>query len=147
MKLRRLSAILVCALSLSSFALAADNDPAPGGHPGGHAGGHPGTGGGHYADGHGTWSAHPGWHGSIQHFNPSYWHGGHWWHGTYGARPGWWWIVGPDWYWYPGAVYPYPDPYTPPDMAAGYWYWCDAYQQYYPYVGACPSGWRVVPRQ
>ena len=34
-----------------------------------------------------------------------------------------------------------------PGMAAGYWYWCDAYQQYYPYVGACPSGWRaVLPR-
>jgi hypothetical protein len=57
---------------------------------------------------------------------------------------GWWWIVGPDWYWYPSEVYPYPSPYTPPDMANGYWYWCDAYQKYYPYVGACPSGWRAV---
>jgi hypothetical protein len=57
------------------------------------------------------------------------------------GRVGWWWIVGPDWDWYPAAVYPYPDPYTPSDMASGYWYWCDAYQQYYPYVGACPSGW------
>jgi hypothetical protein len=28
--------------------------------------------------------------------------------------------------------------------AEGYWYWCDAYQQYYPYVTDCPSGWRPV---
>jgi hypothetical protein len=102
---------------------------------------------GHFADGHGAWSAHPGRTGNIRHFNPSYRHGGHWWHGTYGGPSGRWWIVGPDWYWYRAAVYPYPDPYTPPEMARGYWYWCDAYQQYYPYVGACPSGWRAVPLQ
>ena len=100
-----------------------------------------------FADGHGAWAPHSGRQGSIQHFNGSYWQGGHWWHGTYGARPGWWWIVGPDWYWYPSEVEPYPDAYTPPAMATGYWYWCDAYQQYYPYVGACPSGWRAVPLQ
>jgi hypothetical protein len=58
-----------------------------------------------------------------------------------------WWIVGPDWYWYPEAVYPYPNPFLPPGQAPGFWYWCDAYQQYYPYVGACPSGWRAVPPQ
>ena len=134
--------ILVFALSISVSALAQNIDPPLGGHPGGH----PGAGGGHFADGHGAWAPHPAWQGGA-HFNTSHWHGGHWWHGIYGGRGGWWWIVGPDWYWYPAAVYPYPDPYTPPDMASGYWYWCDAYQQYYPYVGACPSGWRAVPPQ
>jgi hypothetical protein len=44
--------------------------------------------------------------------------------------------------WYPAAIYPYPDPFTPAAMAIGFWYWSDAYQQYFPYVGACPSGWR-----
>jgi hypothetical protein len=93
------------------------------------------------------WRHHEGWHGDIRHFDHGYWRGGHWWHGPYGGRDGWWWIVGPDWYWYAAPVYPYPDPYVPPGQAAGTWYWCDAYQQYYPYVGACPSGWRAVPMQ
>jgi hypothetical protein len=131
MKLRWLPLILACVLTLSAPALAQDKDPPASGHPGG---------GGHFADGHGAWSPHPGWHGSIR----SHWDGGHWWHGNYRNRLGWWWIVGPDWYWYPNAIYPYPNPYTPPEMASGYWYWCDTYQQYYPYVGACPSGWRPV---
>jgi hypothetical protein len=142
MKLMRFIAIFACVLSLPASAVAEDNDPPPGGHPGGHPGG-----GGHFADGHGAWAPHPGWQGSIQHFNQSYWRGGHWWHGTYTGRPGWWWIVGPDWYWFPTAIYPYPDSYTSPSMASGYWYWCDTFQQYYPYVGACPSGWRTVPPQ
>jgi len=38
------------------------------------------------------------------------------------------------------------DTWTPQTAAApGFWYWCDDYQQYYPYVGACPSPWRAVP--
>ena len=85
--------------------------------------------------------------GVLRSFDNARWEGGHWWHGTYGARLGWWWIVGPDWYWYPAAVYPYPDPYTPPSAAPGFWYWCEAYHQYYPYVGACPTGWRAVVPQ
>jgi hypothetical protein len=82
--------------------------------------------GGHWG-GDSGWHYHPGWHGDIRHFDHNYWHGGHWWHGTYGARLGWWWIVGPDWYWYAAPVYPY--------------------RQYYPYVGVCPSGWRAVPAE
>jgi len=39
------------------------------------------------------------------------------------------------------------DPYTPPGAVPGFWYWCDYYRQYYPYVGVCPSGWRAVPAQ
>jgi hypothetical protein len=91
---------------------------------------------------------HRGWGvDGIRHFNWTYWRGGHWWRGPYWGRVGWWWIVGPDWYWYPAALYPYPDAFTPAEMANGFWYWCDAYQQYYPYVGACPSGWQAVPPQ
>ncbi len=120
-------ALLLGGLSLSAPALAQHHD------------------GGHWSDGRGGWHDHGGWHGDIGHFDHRYWDGGHWWHGHYGGRLGWWWIVGPDWYWYPTPVYPYPNPYTPPGYAMGWWYWCDTYQQYYPYVGACPSGWRPVP--
>jgi hypothetical protein len=143
MKLRHLVATLVCVLALSKSAVAQDADPPAGPHPGGH----PAGGGGHFADGPGAWAPHPGWQGSMQHFDGPYWQTGHWWHGTYSGRPGWWWIVGPDWYWFPTAIYPYPDPHTPLGMTPGYWYWCDDYQQYYPYVGACPSGWRAMPLQ
>jgi hypothetical protein len=107
--------------------------------------------GGHSSAGHwggvNGWHYHSGWHGDIRHFDHSRWQGGHWWHGEFGARRGWWWIVGPDWYWYADPVYPFPDPYLPPGAATGFWYWCDYYKQYYPYVGACPSGWRAVPAQ
>jgi hypothetical protein len=35
----------------------------------------------------------------------------------------------------PVAAQPYP---------ASYWYYCEAYQAYYPYVEQCPGGWRPV---
>lgn len=64
---------------------------------------------------------------------------------------GWWWIVGPSWYFYPAPVYPFPDPYTPPTVvvqtvpASGphYWY-CTNPQGYYPYVPLCYDAWRRV---
>jgi hypothetical protein len=133
MRIRRLFLTLACLLPLSAPALAdhRGGGPSPRGHWGGANG----------------WHYHPGLRGDIHHFDHGYWHGGHWWHGTYGARLGWWWIVGPDWYWYPAPLYPYPDPYIPPGMAPGFWYWCEFYHQYYPFVGACPSGWQAVPAQ
>jgi hypothetical protein len=49
-----------------------------------------------------------------------YWHGGHWVHGFHHGRDGWWWVVGPTWYFYPAPVYPYPDPYSvPPPIVQG----------------------------
>jgi hypothetical protein len=36
------------------------------------------------------------------------WNRGYWFHGAYGGRAGWWWIVGPTWYYYPVPAYPYP---------------------------------------
>jgi hypothetical protein len=80
-------------------------------------------------------------------FGHSVWRTGHWWQGKQGSRAGWWWNVGPNWYWYPVAIYPSPDPYTPPYFASGYWYWCDFYQNYYPNAGLCPSGWEAVEPQ
>jgi hypothetical protein len=116
MTLTRFAALLVIALFWSASASAGNNDPPLGVRSG--------SGGGHFADGRGAWAPHPGWSGSgtggMRHFNPSYWRGGHWWNGPYWGRSGWWWIVGPDWYWYPAAVYPYPDPFTPADMASGF---------------------------
>lgn len=38
------------------------------------------------------------------------WPQGYWYHGSYAGRPGWWWIVGPGWYYYPAPIYPYPPP-------------------------------------
>ena len=96
---------------------------------------------GHFTSPGGSWESHPNWRGAGE-FN--HWRAGHWWRGTYGGRYGAWWVVGPDWYWYQTEVAPIPDPYTPPGLAPGYWYWCDAYQQYYPYVGSCPTPWRAI---
>jgi hypothetical protein len=133
--MRRMAILIWAALSIAAApALAQHRGGAPGGPPAGH-----------WSGNNGGWDRHEGWHGDIRHFDHSFWQGGHWWHGPYGGRQGWWWIVGPNWYWYPTAVYPYPDPYLPPGGAPGFWYYCDAYRQYYPYVGACPSGWRAVP--
>jgi hypothetical protein len=84
------------------------------------------------------------------------WRGGRWIHDMHDDRWGWWWVAGGMWYFYPQPVYPYPDPYTPPvvvvqpnvapaPQAAGrVWYYCQAYNGYYPYVANCPSGWSAV---
>lgn len=100
------------------------------------------------------------WHGDIRHFRQhdfGYWRHGRWINGYHGGRRGWWWVVGPSWYWYAAPVYPYPDPYLPPLAVApvvpaapaapapSYWYWCPDSRQYYPYVAECPSPWQQVP--
>jgi hypothetical protein len=71
-------------------------------------------------------------------------------------------VVGGLWYFYPEPVYPYPDPYIPPVVvvqptvpvaptapvpaaAPQYWYYCEASQNYYPYIATCPSGWKMIP--
>jgi hypothetical protein len=106
------------------------------GHDRGHDRGH-----GH---GHGHGHAH------APHFYGPGWHGGHWAHGAYSGRTGWWWVVGPSWYYYPAPVYPYP---APPQAIVGeplpapaqYWYYCEPLQGYYPNVSACPTLWQAVP--
>lgn len=104
------------------------------------------------------------WHGGdIRHFerhDRGIWRGGHWRHTSYGGRLGWWWIVGPSWYYYSRPIYPYPDPYVPPVVIVEgttstqsstaqppvqNWYYCEASNQYYPYVDTCPAGWKTVP--
>ncbi len=91
----------------------------------------------------------PWWHGDIHHFQDrdfGIWRGGRWFHGPHGGRAGWWWIVGGVWYFYPAPVYPYPDPYTPPVVAAPpqTYYWCPNPAGYYPQVPACPVPWQAV---
>ena len=57
-----------------------------------------------------------GWHGDVRHFHEhdiSRWRGGRWYQGRHGGHFGWWWIVGGVYYWYPRAIYPYPDPFVP----------------------------------
>jgi hypothetical protein len=91
------------------------------------------------------------WHGDIRRFHEhdlARWHGGHWAQARHGGRFGWWWIVGPTWYFYPSPVYPYPDPYLPPAAVAApsqYWYFCRDPQGYYPYVPQCRVAWQAVP--
>lgn len=87
------------------------------------------------------------WRGDYHPYDRDHWRSGHWWRGRRWNHWGWWWIIGPDWYFYSVPVYPYPDIYTPPGEEAGWWYWCDYYQQYYPYVTYCPTGWVRVPQQ
>jgi hypothetical protein len=97
------------------------------------------------------------WRGDIRHFHEHdfvRWHGGHWIHGRHAGRPGWWWVVGTIWYWYPTPVYPYPDPYQPPPAAAiappssavtpQYWYYCADPEGYYPYIPECSVNWQPV---
>ena len=88
-----------------------------------------------------------GWRGDVHRFDVPNWQRGAWQHVVHGGRLGWWWVVGPDWYFFNAPVYPYPDIYTPYDRPFGWWYWCDPYQEYYPYVTTCPVLWEsVMPR-
>ena len=103
------------------------------------------------ASSHGGW--HGGWHGDMGHFHNhdmGHWQHGHWWHGGHGDRLGWWWIVGPTWYFYPAPIYPYPNPYVPPVIVQpqpNYWYYCNNPAGYYPYVADCLVPWQPVPAQ
>jgi hypothetical protein len=102
------------------------------------------------------------WHGRIERFHEhdwELWRGGAWRHDFHEGRWGWWWVVGPTWYFYPEPVYPYPNPYEPPVAVIVQppaprpaapppppqnWYYCESSRGYYPYVPTCPSGWRAV---
>lgn len=129
-----------------------------GGHNGGHGGGYSGGHGGGYSGG----GRHTGWYGSeIRHFERAdvhVWRGGSWFHTHHEGQLGWWWVVGGLWYFYPEPVYPYPDPYIPPVVVVQlppvspattptpqYWYYCEANQNYYPYIPTCPTNWKMVP--
>ena len=103
------------------------------------------------------------WHGDISRFHEQdwpRWSAGHWTHGRHDGRMGWWWVVGPSWYFYPAPVYPYPSPWEPPTAmplpqrgvvppapAAINWYYCPPSGNYYPYISTCISGWVQVPAQ
>jgi len=88
------------------------------------------------------------WRGNYQNFDFNRWKGGQWQHANHNGRFGWWWVTGPDWYFFDAPVYPYPDLYTPLNEPFGWWYWCDTYQEYYPYVTYCPVPWEsVMPRE
>lgn len=120
-----------------------------------------------YAATHVYVRAHVGWHGRpYYHYHHHYyrhpgfsahiWLRGYWHRGWRGPRFGWWWVVGPSWYYYSAPVYPYPDPYVPPTIVQTtpakpgpapeqYWYYCAPAKKYYPYVSECPGGWQKVP--
>lgn len=88
------------------------------------------------------------------------WREGSWYNGRYEGRHGWWWVVGEKRFFfaepfYPIPPYPYgadverpvpPTPEPPPILTGKQeWYYCEASNQYYPYVSRCPGGWRTVP--
>ena len=113
-----------------------------------------GRGGGEHWGGHGPEGGDHQWRGPEgprwRGEDMARWHGGRWFHGEHLGRFGWWWIVNDGWYGYPVPVYPYPDPYVPPSVAApstGYWYYCASANAYYPYVAQCPEGWTQVMPQ
>ncbi len=94
------------------------------------------------------------------HFSPverAAWVHGAWHQSWHDGRFGWWWTVGPYWYFYPEPIYPYPL-YVPPAVVvqqppptptglppAQSWYFCDNPSGYYPYVASCNGSWRQVP--
>ena len=85
------------------------------------------------------------WAGDFAGLTPERWRAGHWVHALHDHKLAWWWIVGSDRFFYVDPVFPYPDMYAPPGSAFGWLYWCEAQQDYYPYVTWCPSGWRQLP--
>lgn len=98
------------------------------------------------------------WHGDIRHFKRhdfDKWRRGSWHHGHHHGRIGWWWVVGPSWYFYSGPVYPYPNPYVPPVVVVShtvvddtdYWYYCEDADDYYPYVEECAGEWIPIPAE
>ena len=87
------------------------------------------------------------WRGNARNFDLRLWQSGTWRHVTHGGSLGWWWVIGPNWYFFDAPVYPYPDLYTPLGEPIGWWYWCDPYQDYYPYVTYCPVPWESVMPQ
>jgi hypothetical protein len=104
-----------------------------------------------------------GWSGNIREFETrdlGHWRSGRWVRTVHEGRGGWWWVIDDTWYPYAQVSYPYPDPYTPepykqPDVIGAtligempartfYWYYCDAANEFYPYVITCEHGWTRV---
>jgi hypothetical protein len=78
------------------------------------------------------------------------WSHGHWWHGHRGGHDGWWWFAGGSWFFYPYAVYPYPDyvsgtAYYGDEYDGQNWWYCPSPAGYYPYVQRCMVPWQAVP--
>ena len=89
------------------------------------------------------WGHGPGWGYGP---GPGGWHHGYWRHEWYDGRFGWWWVVGPTWYFYAEPVYPYPPaPYVVTTVApAGYAYYCSNPSGYYPAITQCLVPWQLV---
>jgi len=86
------------------------------------------------------------------------WTRGHWDHGTHDGRFGWWWGVGPSWFYYAQPAYPYPAyPYDPEPTPQDYpqqaqvpqdeefWYYCSDPKGFYPYLDECRHDWSKMP--
>ena|SRR6185436_15979711 len=91
------------------------------------------------------------------------WGHGRWVHDRYHGRLGWWWVVGPRWYYYdrphtfivqpaqpvviqqasPVVVQSAPQPMTPPPPPppSPVLYYCKATGTHYPETLTCPGGW------
>jgi hypothetical protein len=82
------------------------------------------------------------WYGG---YSRGYWPQGDWFHGAYSGRAGWWWIVGPSWYYYPAPVYPYPPETKSLSKSQAFSYYCKKSKSYYPVVNTCAEGWVATP--
>lgn len=150
--MRKLLAGFLCLLVLPAMAEPTRHGPAGGRPPGGGArppiGGHPSS----PRPAFGGFGSHAGiprpnhWSGNLHNYNYNYWRGGRWYHGLHNGALAWWWIVGPDWYYFDRPAYPYPDFDIPPGTADGWWYWCAPVGEYYPYVTYCPVPWVRIRR-
>jgi len=82
------------------------------------------------------------------------WEHGAWRHENHNGYLGWWWVVGDNWFFYPGPIFPYPlyvgpdyyyDYYNYYPSPENYWYYCEDPPGYYPNVQECSGPWEPVP--
>ena len=102
------------------------------------------------------------------------WERGRWIQANRAGLNGWWWVIGPRWFYYPAPVYPYPmmvservvfvnaaPPVSPmpptyispqgttvippsPPPVSQMRYFCPSLNGYYPEIAQCPEPWRRV---
>jgi hypothetical protein len=124
MRLAKLVVGAFAAIALLTAGFCAD---AKGGRGGGHGGGHAaGHGGGHHSHSNGM-------HQGVSQ-GSSHYHGGHGYGGFFFAST---FVIWP-------AAYYWPDYYPAAMPVVEYWYYCQPYAAYYPYVQECPAEWQPV---
>ena len=131
MRLARLVVGACAAIALVAASFEADAKGGRGGSGGGRSGGGGKSGGHHGSHGHG--------HSKGQHTSVSRGSGFHHSHAYRYTSV----FVGAGFVFWPSAYY-WPDYYPAAVPAVEYWYYCQPYAAYYPYVQECPIEWQPV---